>query len=586
VSECSAIPSSLIGYAHWGTSVDGRLAQQAQALGAALDAFRSSGPDPKYISSIPPLDQSLSEYARAAAAIDDWAGRVGEAFRQSGQAQAALSARRGAPFDPLTTQITASAAVISAVSRTDEAALQTDIAALVAGARSAAGSFLAEQHAGQDQQLAGKVSRWWRSLDPKTQQQLITSDPSVIGWLDGLPAAVRDLANRELLSASIRQLTAEKAQLEHDVQLPQWTYWEARSGAPRPPGTVTPAQNAAWQQQLARVNGLLQDMQGIRGGIGAPGKGQRGLPPFYLLGLDSNGLGRAIVALGNPDTARNVVTYVPGTGTNLSSTAGNLTRAVRVWTEVRTVAPRRRTSSIYWLGYHAPQLDLSEIHPADSVAFANLANQGAVALDSFAAGLRAAHVPSFAAHTVMLGHSYGSLVVGTAAVRELGRLADDLIFVGSAGVGVNRASQLGIDPSHVWAGEARFDPVPNLPPFDPLHWIGPDSHFGTDPATPPFGARDFMVAPGHLGTIDIGPIPILPNPFPVHSQYWDEGSTSLRNIAFIVAGLYRKVSVYPSVPDPAPGPSPMPPPATNPGLPGLPDPTPGPSPAPTQGSHG
>lgn len=51
------------------------------------------------------------------------------------------------------------------------------------------------------------------------------------------------------------------------------------------------------------------------------------------------------------------------------------------------------------------------------VAFAADAQGAAPAPDSFAAGLAAAHAPSFTAHTVMLGHSYGSLVVGEAAVR-------------------------------------------------------------------------------------------------------------------------------------------------------------------------
>ena len=46
----------------------------------------------------------------------------------------------------------------------------------------------------------------------------------------------------------------------------------------------------------------------------------------------------------------------------------------------------------------------------------------------------AAHIGS-PTHTVMLGHSYGSLVVGEAATRAPG-LATDLAFVGSPGVSV------------------------------------------------------------------------------------------------------------------------------------------------------
>ncbi|MEK8109345.1 alpha/beta hydrolase [Micromonospora sp. M12] len=43
----------------------------------------------------------------------------------------------------------------------------------------------------------------------------------------------------------------------------------------------------------------------------------------------------------------------------------------------------------------------------------------------------------------MLGHSYGSLVVGVAA-REHGLAADALVFVGSPGVGVSHAAELGV----------------------------------------------------------------------------------------------------------------------------------------------
>ena len=47
--------------------------------------------------------------------------------------------------------------------------------------------------------------------------------------------------------------------------------------------------------------------------------GERG----YLLGFDNNKLGHAIVSFGNPDTADNVVTYVPGTGAKLSNIDGD-----------------------------------------------------------------------------------------------------------------------------------------------------------------------------------------------------------------------------------------------------------------------
>jgi hypothetical protein len=287
----------------------------------------------------------------------------------------------------------------------------------------------------------------------------------------------------------------------------------------------------------------------------------------YLLGFDTSNLGHVIVSYGNPDTANNVVTYVPGLGSKLSSAGGDLTRTLRTYLQAHLFAPAAATASIYWLGYDAPQLSLSPLSlPGDlAVGYTNDARAAAPALDSFAAGLRAAHDPAFAAHTVVLGHSYGSVTVGEATVRAGGKLADDIIFVGSPGVSVNDVAGLHMSGQHVWAGHASNDPVPDLPPWDPAGWIDPNAtHFGTDPATPPFGAQDFRVAPG----------PLLP-PFAAHSIYWDAGSTSLKNIGHIVDGQYSQVSLtHPVVPQPVPQqPPPTPSTAVQPA--GHPTPSPG-----------
>jgi hypothetical protein len=140
---------------------------------------------------------------------------------------------------------------------------------------------------------------------------------------------------------------------------------------------------------------------------------------------------------------------------------------------------------------------------------------------------------ALAAHTVMLGHSYGSLVVGEAAVRAPGKLADALAFVGSPGVGVNRASELGVPASHVFAGAAANDPVPDLPPVSPVGWFDGSSHFGTNPAFPQFGARDFYVDPGKSISVT--------DPIGAHSQYWDANSAALKNLARITTGQYTKI---------------------------------------------
>ncbi|HYZ01160.1 MAG TPA: hypothetical protein VFA92_06670 [Candidatus Binatia bacterium] len=80
----SAKPAELLGYTQQALDIDAELWGQATRLREALDAFRRSRPDGKYISSIPALDHNLQELATQARKIDDWVGRVGEAFRDAG----------------------------------------------------------------------------------------------------------------------------------------------------------------------------------------------------------------------------------------------------------------------------------------------------------------------------------------------------------------------------------------------------------------------------------------------------------------------------------------------------------------------
>lgn len=397
--------------------------------------------------------------------------------------------------------------------------------------------------------LADEVSAWWQLLPVTDQDNLIVKAPAVTGWLDGFPSQARDAANRIVFNADYAQLERQKALLEAELR-------GASSGILGVPvlGSVINDVDgtAAKQAQLAYLNGILSGMDAIKAVLGQPGKGQPGLPPVYLLGFDDHELGHVILSVGNPDTANDIVTYVPGLGSGFpSTTAGDITRTTRLWAQASDYAPAGATvASIYWLDYNAPQLlleksinsiDTTSLGIDSAVAFTNDAKAAAPALDSFAAGLAAAHDPAFAAHTVMLGHSYGSLVVGEAAVRWPGKLADDLAFVGSPGVGVNKAAQLGVAADHVFAGEAGNDPVPDLPPLDPVEWFNDySSHFGTDPASSQFGARDFYVDPGRSVS--------LTDPIGAHSQYWDIGSASLKNLARIVDAQYAAIRLVAPIP--------------------------------------
>ncbi|MDH6136352.1 hypothetical protein P3T37_005777 [Kitasatospora sp. MAA4] len=372
-----------------------------------------------------------------------------------------------------------------------------------------------------------QVLSWWKGLTPDEQQQLITNHPDLIGNRDGIPSDVRDQANR----INLTNLTNE---YEHKPNLS--------------------ADDKTKLDGFLAIQGKLNENAGKQ-------------PPALLLGIGDEGQGRAILSYGNPDTAQNVSAYVPGLGTTLSSVGGkDADRAHNVWTAAMRADPTATTASMVWLGYDPPPgldkvLD-GDTRPLD-VMSADRAEKGAASYDQFLGGLRATH-DGPPAHLVALGHSYGSTTVGLAAQRPGGTGADDVILVGSPGTGADKASQLNIDPGHVWVGDAENDPVSHLPSrgevsFDgqvarsgPLlapvlvpgaDWLynQADPHqlyFGTDPASAQFGANRFDVADGPAFSFDS------------HSNYMTDpnssadGATkdSINNIGQIVAGKYSNVT--------------------------------------------
>jgi Alpha/beta hydrolase len=378
-----------------------------------------------------------------------------------------------------------------------------------------------------------EVSDWWQALDKGQQQRLITEFPAQIGWMNGLPAQARSQANTIVMETEETRLTHQLGSLNADQPS---RYLKGRFGSVTNPAWET------WQGQVSRIKTELAGIASVESGL-AYAASKAGAGNVFLLGFNTDGIGHAIVAVGNPDTAVNTVTYVPGLGTNLTNSAGNIGRATALWGQAERLAPGEKISSIYWLGYNAPQLGLSVgLHNLDVTSTTD-AVAGGLALTQFESGLQAAHLLGTPDHTVVLGHSYGSLVVGEAAAHD-GMHPGDIIVVGSPGVGVNNAAQLGESPLHVWAGENAHDPVPRLPPSDPVTAVTDPSaaHFGTNPASKAFG--------GQIFNADIDPSQSFSAGIDLsaHSAYWDPGSSSLLNMAHIVDGQYGSVSVGPQAP--------------------------------------
>ncbi|MEH0927975.1 alpha/beta hydrolase [Micromonospora sp. CPCC 205558] len=343
------------------------------------------------------------------------------------------------------------------------------------------------------------VSAWWSGLAPAQRRWLIGHEPALVGRLDGVPVAARDQANRLLLDVRRAELLAERRRLLSRL----------------PPGPLAAIRLSGVAGRLAGLDALVERLTA------------GGAPRAYLLGLDPAGEGRVVVALGDPDHADRVLTYVPGMTAGLDDAPGELGRAARVLDRCAALAPAERSAAVLWLDYDAPDL-LTE------AASSGQARDAGPALHSFQEGLRASHDGPPARQTV-LGHSYGSLVVGVAA-REHGLDADALVFVGSPGVGASHAAELGVPAGEVWASTATDDVIRaarspeelgrrgllrTAPLAAVLGWPDQTGHelwFGHDPADPGFGGRAFPSGRGG------------------HTGYWEPGNPALDGMARVVLG--------------------------------------------------
>ncbi|HVQ99899.1 MAG TPA: alpha/beta hydrolase [Mycobacterium sp.] len=336
------------------------------------------------------------------------------------------------------------------------------------------------------------VRKWWDSLSPADRESLLFSHGAEIGGLDGIPAAMRDRVNRSLLLEQKDKLLEEKSRL------------------------MAQESNDDLRTRIDEINGKLKGIDTIQKRLAtAPGAAYQ---QPYLLKISSDGNGRAIVAVGDPDTARNVATFVPGTGSNLAGCGDYLNRADLI-ARAAARAHSPSTSVITWVGYDAPQ-DI--IPDAMSEKYALGAEKD---LQRFQDGLRATH-DGPPAHNTVIGYSYGTTTVGYAA-RDGSLNANDVVFVASPGVGVQHAQGLhltGVDPSqngsHIHSTTAEHDIIRIA-----------DGHFGPNPSDPGFGSQTFSSKPG-----DESPWYELSLSAKAHSQYWDPDNPALDNMGRVIAG--------------------------------------------------
>ncbi len=429
------------------------------------------------------------------------------------------------------------------------------------------------------------VNKWWNSLTPAQRQYLIHHHPDRVGGLDGVPAIHRDQANRVTLARDHEKAAARKKQIEARLKAlaPAFERESKFRESDETGGEFvrTPAigETLALRRELDLIDRNLKGITAIENRLYDTGK-----PRAYLLGFESGTLGdadgngkpdddgRVIVAVGNPDTADHVATFVPGTTAEISKFDGDIAKVDTMAIDThpdRLGRTDEDTAVILWLGYDAPD----EVNPnAISPMYAEDASAN---LGRFQDGLRVTH-DGPTSHNTVMGHSYGTTVVGHAAAADLnhdgqpdGLKADELVFVASPGVSVERATDLGVSPDHVWATVADGDDWIQRAAVAGDKTGGGLGHDG-NPTEWDFRGKVFASEPGG------------------HSDYWnrDADTTARNNMARIITGQPGVTSpppVSPYVPPP-PGtttPWPSAPPGFGPGSPPPSTPAPAPAPAPT-----
>jgi hypothetical protein len=320
---------------------------------------------------------------------------------------------------------------------------------------------------------ARDVAALWSSLDASTRSKLTIAAPRLVGGLDGFPVAVRDKANREWVSQSIAGL--KKQMLTVD-------------------GRAVAESNQHQLQMLTRVEAAL--------------KPTKDGPARTLLSADPTGEGKAVIVLGNLQTADYVTYLVPGMF--YTGDAADLYAQQKAWLKrLRAADPSQAHKTIAvvaWMGYQTP--DLTNIGSLD------LANQARDALASSVQTLqlqRTGHLP----YTTIVAHSYGS----TAALMALTQYTfsvNALVLVGTPGSSAQSAKDLHVKNTNVWVGSAAWDPVPT------------SAFFGSDPSAPSYGAHTMGVS----GGTDVIVGKALGQSLG-HNEYFDPGTESIRNMALI-----------------------------------------------------
>lgn len=366
-----------------------------------------------------------------------------------------------------------------------------------------AASALSE--AGHDPLPAARVaatSSWWRDRAEDLVRRLdrieTASSWNSWGFAELLDRRIRSsdgrvATSRRLILEEIDALDAERARLARRLDIVE------RVGEWLPSGAGADLRSEL-TDRIAALDLKLADRRRWAGGS--------------IWQFDSAGDGRIVEVFGDLEHADHVAVLIPGVGNDLDRYERSLVPSAR---HLLASSRPARVAVVAWLDYDPPDSIVTALGTGPAV-------EGARTLSRFLRAVRAT-APA-GVHVTTIGHSYGSLVLGL-AIRDHGVAPDEVVFVGSPGVGAARVDELPLPGrSRVWVGLADGDPI-DAATIDCLTFsercpVSDEMVFGTNPAAPTFGATRF----------DAGGAPF----WHAHSSYFDEGSVSLENLARIVVG--------------------------------------------------
>ncbi len=347
-----------------------------------------------------------------------------------------------------------------------------------------------------------KFADLWNKLTPDEKDWLYNQDHD-IGNHDGMPWDPADHLGKDHYNRL--HLPELEQQTQADVDRMQHSLDELMGARNADDGAIY-----ALQTQLAAARNHLQGYKNIEATLNKSG------PKRYLGQLDQWGHGA--IAINNPDTAKRNAILVPGTGQDLTTVDGADNKSLAMYNATLDADHNLRPGDVSvttWLGYDRPM-------GLDHADFPDLARAGAADLDAFEAGQRASHVGAPSIDTV-IGHSYGSTVVGAAASGGHQLDATNVIAVGSPGMLVDHAGDLSVGPGgHVFAMRARNDIIG-------LAGAGTQWTLGPEPDGSGFGAIGLQADPGPAGPLGLPSID-------AHSSYWSPENPALQNMGAIIAG--------------------------------------------------